>query len=159
MSVVAGRVGYESMFEVHLDDLSVTSSLNDICLINANSCRVCRTFWRIFSSFFPLQVHGDLPSPLKWNAERTWTFDIILRQPVFYLLRDHIHMFTDLGKDWASGPPSDWQKWVPTVYSVNLSLYRYEINKYANDQNIIDKPLVREDNGNVADIIYLEDTA
>jgi len=111
------------------------------------------------SSFFPLQVHGDLPSPLKWNAERTWTFDIILRQPVFYLLRDHIHMFTDLGKDWASGPPSDWQKWVPIVYSVNLSLYRYEINKYANDQNIIDKPLVREDNGNVADIIYLEDTA
>jgi len=100
-----------------------------------------------YSSFFPIQVHGDLPSPLKWNAERTWTFDITLRQPVFYLLRDHINMFTDLGKDWASGPPSDWQRWVPTVYLVNLRLYHYEINTYANDQNIIDKPLVREDNG------------
>lgn len=56
-------------------------------------------------------------------------------------------MFTDLGKDWASGPPSDWQRWVPTIYSVNLNLHHYEINLYANDQNIIDKPLVREDNG------------
>jgi len=111
-----------------------------------------------YSSFFPLQVHGDLPSPLKWNAERTWTFDIIFRQPVFYLLRDHINMFTDLGKDWASGPPSDWQRWVPTVYLVNLRLYYYEINAYANDQNIIDKPLVREDNGILANIVSLGNT-
>lgn len=58
-------------------------------------------------------------------------------------------MFTDLGKDWASGPQSDWQRWVPTVYAVNFNLYRYEINLYANDQNIIDKPLVCEDNGTV----------
>lgn len=128
--VVAGRSGYETVFEVHLDDISVTSSLNDIRLISAESCR----------------VHGDLPSPLKWNDERTWTFDIIFRQPVLYLLRDHVNMFTDLGKDWASGPPSDWKRWVPTVYSVNLNLHRYEMNLYANDQNIIDKPLVREDN-------------
>jgi len=67
-------------------------------------------------------------------------------------------MFTDLGKDWASGPPSDWQRWVPTVYLVNLHLYHYEVNTYANDQNIIDKPLVREDNGILANIISLEDT-
>ncbi|KXN92475.1 Protein CSF1 [Leucoagaricus sp. SymC.cos] len=130
MPVVAGPSGYESVFEVHLDDVSVKSSLNDIRLIYAESCR----------------VHGDLPSPLKWNDERTWAFDITLRQPVLYLLRDHINMFTDLGKDWASGPPNDWQRWAPTIYSVNLSLFRYEINLYANDQNIIDKPLVREEN-------------
>lgn len=66
---------------------------------------------------------------------------------MLYLLRDHINMFTDLGKDWASGPPSDWQRWVPIVYAVNLNLHRYEVNFYANDQNIIDKPSVREENG------------
>ncbi|KAJ3575090.1 hypothetical protein NP233_g1335 [Leucocoprinus birnbaumii] len=130
MPVVAGRSGYDSVFEVHLDDVSVTSSLNDIHLIHAESCR----------------VHGDLPSPLKWNEERTWAFDITFRQPILYLLRDHINMFTDLGRDWSSGPPSDWARWVPTIYTVNLNLYRYEINLYANDQNIIDKPLAREDN-------------
>lgn len=38
--MVAGASGYEAVFEVHLDDISVTSSLNDICLIAADSCRV-----------------------------------------------------------------------------------------------------------------------
>lgn len=69
------------------------------------------------------------------------------RQPVLYLLRDHINMLADLGKDWASGPPSDWRRWYPLFYSVKANFHRYEINLYANDQNIIDKPLVREDNG------------
>ncbi|KAF9450414.1 hypothetical protein P691DRAFT_468038 [Macrolepiota fuliginosa MF-IS2] len=128
--MVADSSGYEGVFEVHLDDISVTSSLNDIRLVAAESCR----------------VHGDLPSPLKWNDERTWAFDVTLRQPILYLLRDHINMFTDLGKDWASGPPSDWQRWVPTIYAVNFNLYHYKIHLYANDQNIIDKPLVCEDN-------------
>jgi hypothetical protein len=65
-------------------------------------------------------------------------------------------MFTDIGKDWTSGPPSDWQSWIPTVYSVNFNLYRYEINLYANDQNIIDKPMVCEDNGMPSDLDLLK---
>jgi hypothetical protein len=40
MPVVAGSAGYESVFEVHLDNVSVTSSLNDIRLIYAESLRV-----------------------------------------------------------------------------------------------------------------------
>ncbi|XP_006461147.1 hypothetical protein AGABI2DRAFT_185437 [Agaricus bisporus var. bisporus H97] len=128
--MVAGPTGYEGVFEVHLDEVTVTSSLNDICLIAAESCR----------------IHGDLPSPLTWNDERTWILDVAFRQPVLYLLRDHINMLADLGKDWASGPPSDWRRWYPLFYSVKANFHRYEINLYANDQNIIDKPLVREDN-------------
>jgi hypothetical protein len=87
-----------------------------------------------------------MPSPLAWRSMRQWDFSVFLRQPVLYLIRDHINMFADLGKDWASGPPADFQTWVPMIYSVNLELRNLELNLYANDLNIIDKPLVKDDN-------------
>lgn len=74
-------------------------------------------------------------------------FAISLRQPALYLLRDHINMFTDLGKDWSSGPPSGYYRFIPMIYAVELDLHQYEINTYVNDHNIIDKPLLREENG------------
>lgn len=44
--MAAGPSGYEAVFEVHLDDISVTSSLNDIRLVAADSCRVrIRRLW------------------------------------------------------------------------------------------------------------------
>lgn len=88
-----------------------------------------------------------MPSPLKWDAVRQWMFTISLKEPIFYLLRDHINMFTDLGKDWSSGPPSNYFTWAPMRYVVNLDFHNYEINTYVNDHNIIDKPLLREENG------------
>ena len=87
-----------------------------------------------------------MPTPLAWNGERTWKFSVFLRQPVLYLLRDHINLFTDLGKDWASGPPTDWQRFVPTIYQVKVQMHHSELNLYLNDHNIIDKPLLREEN-------------
>lgn len=41
MPMIAGPVGYEPILEVHLDTVTVTSSLNDIRLVTAESCRVC----------------------------------------------------------------------------------------------------------------------
>lgn len=41
MPMVVGPGGYESTLEVHLDSVVLTSSLNDIQLISAESCRVC----------------------------------------------------------------------------------------------------------------------
>lgn len=38
--MVAGPQGYEPVLEVHLDTVAVTSSLNDIRLVSAESCRV-----------------------------------------------------------------------------------------------------------------------
>ncbi|KAJ7680397.1 hypothetical protein DFH06DRAFT_1404238 [Mycena polygramma] len=130
MPLVASASGYESVVEVHLDTVEVTSSLNDIRLVSAESCR----------------IRGELPAPLQWNALRTWKVGISLRLPVLYLLRDHINMFTDLGKDWSAGPPSDYHRFVPTVYVVELELHHYELNLYVNDHNIIDKPLIRDEN-------------
>ncbi|KAJ6586994.1 hypothetical protein DFH09DRAFT_241649 [Mycena vulgaris] len=130
MPMVAGASGYESVVEAHLDTVAITSSLNDIRLVSAESCR----------------IRGELPSPLQWNAQRTWKIGISLRLPVLYILRDHINMFTDLGKDWAAGPPSDYHRFVPTLYVVELELHHFELNLYVNDHNIIDKPLIRDEN-------------
>lgn len=56
-------------------------------------------------------------------------------------------MFTDLGKDWASGPPADYHRFIPMLYIVDVHMQNYEINTYVNDHNIIDKPLLRDENG------------
>ncbi|KAI0762082.1 hypothetical protein BD413DRAFT_680921 [Trametes elegans] len=128
--MVASSKGYLSVLEVHLDTVAVTSSLNDIRLLTAETCR----------------VRSHLPAPLQWNGLRQWTFAISLRQPCLYLLRDHINMFTDLGKDWSSGPPTDYNLFSPIIYVVDLDMHNYDINLYVNDHNIIDKPLIREDN-------------
>ena len=56
-------------------------------------------------------------------------------------------MFTDLGKDWSSGPPSDYHLFTPMVYVIDLDMHNYSLNLYVNDHNIIDKPLIKDDNG------------
>lgn len=55
-------------------------------------------------------------------------------------------MFTDLTRDWTFGPPTEWNLFVPTIYVLELDLHHFELNLYANDQNIIDKPLVKGEN-------------
>ncbi|CAL1706934.1 unnamed protein product [Somion occarium] len=130
MPMVANAKGYEPTLEVHLDTVSVTTSLNDIRLLQAESCR----------------VRGELPSPLCWKDARQWTFAITFRHPTIYLLRDHVNMLTDLGRDWSAGPPSGYHRFIPMLYAIELDLQGYEINTYVNDQNIIDKPLIREEN-------------
>ncbi|SJK97794.1 uncharacterized protein ARMOST_01049 [Armillaria ostoyae] len=130
MPMIASSRGYEPTLEVHIDTLVITSSLNDIELVTSESCR----------------VRCELPSPLKWNDSRTWDIAVSLRKSILYLLRDHITMLVDLGKDWASGPPSDFFRFVPTVYSFHLEMHYFELNLYANDHNIIDKPLIKEEN-------------
>jgi hypothetical protein len=62
-------------------------------------------------------------------------------------------MFIDLGKDWTSGPPTDYARFVPTIYLFQLEMHHFELNLYANDHNIIDKPLVKDENGKVLVIV------
>ena len=147
MPMVATARGYEPTLHVHLDTVTMTSSLNDIRVLTAESCVVSRCSTVCHAQLKSLQVRAELSSPLKWNDQRQWAFAITLRQPVFYLLRDHINMFTDLAKDWASGPPSNYERFIPMVYNVEIAIQNYEINTYVNDHNIIDKPLIREENG------------
>ncbi|KAI6157760.1 hypothetical protein BKA82DRAFT_130576 [Pisolithus tinctorius] len=128
--MVIGPEGYESRLEVHLDTVQLNSSLNESRIIFAESCR----------------VHAALPAPIQWNAERKWSFTVLLRQPVISPLRDHINMVVDLLRDWTSAPPTEWYQFIPTVYVFEVDLFHFDLNLYANDQNIVDKPLVKDDN-------------
>ena len=91
-------------------------------------------------------MSAHLPSPLCWNEQRHWPFNVVINDATFHLLRDHINMITDLGKDWASGPPSDFHCWIPMIYSVALDIRNYSLILYCNDHNIIDRPQVKEEN-------------
>ncbi|KAG6841879.1 hypothetical protein C0991_005609 [Blastosporella zonata] len=130
LPMVTSPSGYRPVLEVHLDTVVVSSSLNDIQMVTSESCR----------------IHCEMPTPLKWSSERTWTVALTLRQPVLYLIREHINMFVDLGKDWTTGPPGDYQRFVPIIYAFEIALHHYELNLYVNDHNIIDKPLLRDEN-------------
>ncbi|KAI0342100.1 hypothetical protein BDW22DRAFT_1358216 [Trametopsis cervina] len=130
MPMVATSRGYEPSLHISLDTITITSSLNDIRILGAESC----------------VVRCDLPSPLRWNEQRQWNFSISLRDPIIYILRDHINMFTDLGKDWSSGPPSDYNRFIPMLYSLSVEMKNYDLKLYVNDHNIIDKPLIPEEN-------------
>lgn len=129
--MIATQAGYTASLDVTLDSVAVTSSLNDIVILETKTCA----------------ISSNLPSPLRWDEERSWGFNISLDQPVLYLIRDHINMLNDLGKDWSSGPPNNFNTFVPTTYGVNLILSEFELNLYANDHNIIDRPLDERDNG------------
>ena len=63
-------------------------------------------------------------------------------------------MFTDLCKDWISGPPADYYRFMPMIYMFELEMHHFELNLYVNDSNIIDKPLVRDENGRCSDTLF-----
>jgi hypothetical protein len=78
-----------------------------------------------------------------------WTFNIFLIKPVVHLVRDHITFLTDLGKDWSSGPLSDFHTWVPVIYSLQVEFRDYALHLFVNDHNIIDYPQDQEENGKI----------
>ncbi len=56
-------------------------------------------------------------------------------------------MLSDLGRDWSSGPHGDYHRFIPMEYVVDLDFQNFELTTNLNDQNIIDKPLIKEENG------------
>jgi len=68
-------------------------------------------------------------------------------------------MFTDLAKDWTAGPPSDYYHFIPMLYAVELEMHHFELNMYANDHNIIDKPLIQDENGDLFRSILIQRAA
>lgn len=92
------------------------------------------------------QIHCSLPSPLAWNELRTWSISTALGKPDILLLRDHITLFTDVAKDWTSGPPGEFEHFVPFHYAIDVKVTDYALRLYVNDHNIINNPAMIQDN-------------
>ncbi|GAA5833329.1 hypothetical protein JCM11251_005205 [Rhodosporidiobolus azoricus] len=130
LPMVATTGGYDTLLEMHLDELSISSSVNYAPFLHAEACR----------------IHCGLPSPLVWDEKRTWTITTNISRPDISLLRDHITLFADVAKDWTSGPPGDYDHFVPFLYEMNIEVRDYVIQLYVNDHNIINNPTTAEDN-------------
>lgn len=95
-------------------------------------------------------MHCGLPSPLVWDELRTWTINTIIAKPDISLLRDHITLLSDVAKDWTSGPPGDYEHFVPFLYALNVKITEYALRLFVNDHNIINNPTTIEDNSELA---------
>jgi len=123
--------GYDAILVLHLDSLVISSSVNYLDFLQAQTCKLSMT----------------MPTPLSWNARRDWGLDLTLDSPKISLLRDHVTLISDLAKDWSSGQLGDFHHFVPNHYNFRVTLLKYEFQLCVNDFNIIDHPGHRDANG------------
>lgn len=131
LPMVATMAGYDTLLELHLDEVGLSSSVNYAPFLQAPACR----------------IHCGLPSPLVWDEKRVWTVTTRISKPDISLLRDHVTLLSDIAKDWTSGPPGDYDHFVPFLYELHVEVVDYVLQLYLNDHNIINNPTTPEDNG------------
>lgn len=130
MDMLAGPHGFAMLLDLDVPGTELSSSVNHELL------------WRSG----PLRVSCDLSTPLKWNAPRSWHFNITTNQMELFLLRDHIFLLIDLIDDWSSGPPAEYLVFTPFRYYLSLKLEDFKLYLNVNDSNIINKPTDLDDN-------------
>ncbi|CAE6424846.1 unnamed protein product [Rhizoctonia solani] len=143
LPMVASSDGYRSVLEVDLKTVAASSSVNQAEFLRADRCN----------------IRATMPAPHKWNDERKWDVQVRLAKPSIKLLRDHINLVSDIVQDWTSVPPpsnsmedakrlatEEYNRFVPIIYSLEVTLENYRLDLYANDHNIIDWPLSHVDN-------------
>lgn len=57
-----------------------------------------------------------------------------MEYPEAFFLRDHAYLLTDMVRDWTSGEPVTYNRFVPFIYDLNLSLKDYKLHLYLNEQ-------------------------
>ncbi|KAJ3160450.1 hypothetical protein HDU86_000784 [Geranomyces michiganensis] len=127
---VLSEAGYSTIVHVALEDVSLITSLNYAPLLTAHS----------------FKMECTLDAPLKWNAARTWTFNLALASIKLFLLRDHVALLTDLVKDWTAGPPTPQDYFTPMTYKLKFTLTDFDLYFCVNQNNVINQPNALSDN-------------
>lgn len=130
LPMLASETGWDAVLEVHMDALTVSSSVNYDPFVKARTARVSCL----------------LPQPLKWDDPRTWVFKVSLHRPQLNTLRDHTFLLRDLAMDWTSGPVASMERFIPYCYKMSVTLHDYSLGLYLNERNIIDKSSIPEAN-------------
>ncbi|KAI1459338.1 hypothetical protein F4805DRAFT_77689 [Annulohypoxylon moriforme] len=130
MDMLARPTGYTNTLKIDLPSTELSTSVNHGLL------------WKSGRQ----QITCDMSTPLKWNALRTWRFNIDSDGLELFILRDHIFLLTDLIDDWGSGPPAEYLTFTPFKYLLNLKLRSLKLYLNVNDVNIVNDPTNFEEN-------------
>lgn len=130
MDMVASEKGYTSKLDLDLKSPEMSSSVNHGIL------------WRSRTQ----TISCDLSNPLGWNSLRDWAFDVYGEGLEVFILRDHVYLLIDLISDWTSGPPGNFNTFVPFKYRLRLVFPDFNIYLNVNDANIINDPSDTSDN-------------
>lgn len=79
------------------------------------------------------QVSCQLPQPLAWDALHEWQISVSIEHPEVFFLRDHAYLLTDIVRDWTSGDPADYERFVPFTYRLSLTFTGYKLYLYLNE--------------------------
>lgn len=124
MDMFAGSSGFENKLSLDIPSLNLSTSVNHSLLLRSRN----------------LTISCDLATPLQWNAQRKWIFDLNWEALELFLLRDHAFLLTDLITDWTTGPPAEYPTFIPFLYGIKLRFPAFKIYLNVNDSNIIDSP-------------------
>lgn len=130
MDMLARSTGYHNALMIDLPSTEVSTSVNHGLMWKSGAQR----------------ISCDLSAPLKWNALRTWQFDIDSDEMELFILREHTFLLIDLIDDWGTGPPSEYMLFTPFKYLLNLTLRNLKLYINVNDANIINDPISMDEN-------------
>ncbi|KAL8803089.1 MAG: hypothetical protein Q9182_003402 [Xanthomendoza sp. 2 TL-2023] len=130
MDLVAGKGGYKNLLSLDMKQPKMSSSVNHGLLLKAQTA----------------VISCDLPYPLRWNEMRQWTIEIDCAGLEFFMLRDHIFLFTDIISDWTVAAPEDFYTFVAFMYTIKFQIVNFQVHFNANDSNVINDPASMEEN-------------
>ena len=116
--------GSSMIIEGHLAQVQVVPSLTGEPFIDATA----------------LEIQFDLLWPNRWNALYDWKFNMHFISPSVFFLKDHLRMLTDISSHWVSyGDRIELDWFVPTVYTISISLSDFDWIWNCNENNIVEK--------------------
>ncbi|KAI8838792.1 hypothetical protein BJ741DRAFT_113905 [Chytriomyces cf. hyalinus JEL632] len=123
--------GYCTAITFNMTDMSIATSLNYASFLQAES----------------FHVQALMQSPLKWNGERVWNYEVNVNQGKLHFLMDHVSLLQDLGRDFSYNPglPNP-DIFVPIAHNCKLNLKDLDLYLCTNQQNVIHKAAHPEEN-------------
>ncbi|KAI8618133.1 hypothetical protein BC830DRAFT_1110168 [Chytriomyces sp. MP71] len=114
--------GYKTVIAIKMSNVSLSTSLNYAELLNADT----------------LELEMLMPSPVKWNGERTWKYNISTKGAKVWFLMDHVSFLQDLANDMSHSPsPANPALFVPIAYEYEVSLHDTDVYLCTNQHNVI----------------------
>ncbi|KAJ3200757.1 hypothetical protein HDU82_008632, partial [Entophlyctis luteolus] len=113
--MVTAATGYVTTLSARFKSVVLTSSLNS---------------WEVL-------LECQMKSPLKWNGERVWEYNIEVSKGKLHYLQDHIQLLKDVFSDISySTVPHIGPYFIPIAYQLSISVIDIDLYCCINRQNV-----------------------